>query len=545
MVSHNEVSAGLLALLLLAVAPFPLAAQPRTMGLMYYDSTQSYQGYTLFAPLNYNVVYLIDNEGRLVHSWDAPSKPGLSVYLLDDGNLLHSGRNINIRDWDNNELWSYNLHGDSFRRSHDLMMTPNGRILSVAWKTKSVAEALASGRDPAKLDSTGLESSCVYEVDTATNQIVWEWDAWDHLVQDFDSTKANYGVVRDHPELIDLNYGVGPNGDGNFIHFNAVDYNPDLDQIIVSPRLYSEAWVIDHSTTTEQAAGHTGGRYGRGGDLLYRWGNPETYRRGDSLRHRLYYQHSTNWVPDSLPGGGHMMAFSNGGNERPWSSVEEWIPPMDSLGFYHLSPDSTYGPVEPVWWFRDTTWFYSSHIGGSQRLPNGNTLICEGRWGTFFEVTPDSEVVWKYISPVDSLGPMTQGDSLRENQNSVFRCYRYGPGYAAFEGRNLTPGDPIELPGTVAVTQPRAAMIPTRPTLAASRVVRARAWLTLSLPASAEANLAIYDCRGARVAVLAQGRLATGEHRFVWDATAAAAGVYVCRMCSASGMVSVKLVKPD
>jgi len=514
------------------------------MGLMYYDSTRSYLGYTLFAPLNYNIVYLIDNQGRLVHSWNAQSKPGLSVYLLEDGSLLHSGRSLDVRDWDNNLLWSYNLRGDSFRQSHDIRMTPSGHVLGVVWKNKSVAEALASGRDPAKLDSSGLLSSCVYEVDTATSQIVWQWDAWDHLVQDFDSTKRNYGVVRDHPELIDLNYGVGPNGDpANSIHFNAVDYNPDLDQVIVSPRLYSEAWVIDHSTTTEQARGHSGGRYGRGGDLLYRWGNPETYRRGDPLRHRLYYQHSTNWVPDGLPGAGHMMAFSNGGNERPWSDVEEWIPPMDSLGFYSLSPDSTYGPVDPVWEFKDTTWFYSSHIGGSQRLPNGNTLICEGRYGTFFEVTPDSQLVWKYISPVDSLGPLHQGDPLHENQNSVFRCYRCGPDYPGFEGRSLVPGDPIEIYPTGAGEPGPAGAAGRIALTVVPSLVRFHAAAVLSLPAPAYVDLAVYDSRGARVAVLAQGRMSAGKHDFLWNAASCATGIYFCRVHTSDATLSAELLR--
>jgi hypothetical protein len=450
---------------------------------------------------------------------------------------------VNIRDWENNQLWSYNMHGDSWKRSHDLRHLPNGHVISVVWKTKSVAAALAAGRDPAKLDSTGLLSSCIYEVDTATNQVVWEWDAWDHLVQDFDSTKANYGVVRDHPELIDLNYGVGAERTpGNFIHFNAVDYNAELDQVIVSPRIYSEAWVIDHSTTTEQAAGHTGGRYGKGGDLLYRWGNPEAYRRANPAYHRLVFQHDASWIPDSLPGGGYMMAFSNGGPDRPWSEALEWTAPVDSPGFYRAEPDSTWGPQEPSWVYRDTVEFYSSHIGGSQRLPNGNTLICEGRWGTFLEVTPDSEVVWKYISPVDSNGPMTQGETLTEQRNNVFRCYRYGPEYPAFEGRNLTPGNPIELPPTGAA-DPGQMRTPARMTLGVSRWVRRSASVLLSLPAPAEVVLAVYDSRGALVTTLAKGRLPGGEHRFTWDAATAAAGVYICRLRSADAFAAVKMLK--
>jgi hypothetical protein len=530
-----------LAVLLLLVVFAPLAAQPRTMGLMYYDSTQSYRGYTLFAPLDYNVVYLIDNEGRLVHSWNAPSKPGLSVYLLADGSLLHSGRDVNIRDWDNNELWAYNMHGDSWKRSHDLRQLPNGHIMSVVWRTRSVAEALAAGRNPALLDSTGLLSSCVYEVDTATNQIVWEWDAWDHLIQDFDSTKANYGVIRDHPELIDLNYGIGAERTpGNFMHFNAVDYNPDLDQVVASARIYSEGWVIDHSTTTDEARGHSGGRYGRGGDLLYRWGNPEAYGHAGADYHRLMYQHDVSWIPDSLPGGGHMMAFSNGDATRPWSEVAEWSAPMESLGFYALGADSIYGPEEPAWTYRDTIEFYSSHIGGAQRLPNGNTLICEGRWGTLFEVTPDSQVVWKYISPVDSNGPMTQGEPLTEQRNNVFRCYRYGPEYSGFAGRSLVPGDPIELPGQVAVAEPAA--LP-RLAIDASHWVRNRATIVLSLAEPTDVELAVFDCRGAMATRLATGRLAAGEHRFTWNAAGAPAGVYICRLVACEVATGLKLLK--
>jgi hypothetical protein len=63
--------------------------------------------------------------------------------------------------------------------------------------------------------------------------------------------------------------------------------------------------------------------------------------------------------------------------------------------------------------------FFSPHISGAQRLDSGNTLICEGGWGRFFEVTPDGEIVWEYISPYEI--EYLSGDTL----NWVFRCYRY------------------------------------------------------------------------------------------------------------------------
>ena len=82
---------------------------------------------------------------------------------------------------------------------------------------------------------------------------------------------------------MDINYlGNQPTGVADWMHANAVDYNEDLDQIMISAREFNEVWIIDHSTSTAEAASHSGGMYGKGGDLLYRWGNPEAYGRGDS-----------------------------------------------------------------------------------------------------------------------------------------------------------------------------------------------------------------------------------------------------------------------
>ena len=65
--------------------------------------------------------------------------------------------------------------------------------------------------------------------------------------------------------------------------------------------------------------------------------------------------------------------------------------------------------------------FYSDRISNAQRLPNGNTLINEGMFGRFFEVTSAGEVVWEYVNPY--FGPASAAPALQSN--NVFRAYRY------------------------------------------------------------------------------------------------------------------------
>jgi Arylsulfotransferase (ASST) len=271
-----------------------------------------------------------------------------------------------------------------------------------------------------------------------SGEVVWEWHLCDHLVQDFDKTKANFGNVAEHPELVNINYGEDdlpsviaarkgkdqPKADGNpapassrpprinpdYTHFNGVAYNPDLDQIAVSVWSFSEFWIIDHGTTTAQAAAHTGGRRGRGGDLLYRWGNPRAYRAGTKADRKLFSQHNAHWIPRGLPGAGHLLLFNNG-PERPdgnYSSVDELVLPADPQGRYARQPGRPYGPDQPVWSYTapKKTDFYSSFISGAHRLSNGNTFICSGANGTIFEVTPDKAIVWKYVNPVKADTPI-------------------------------------------------------------------------------------------------------------------------------------------
>ena len=537
----------------------PVRAQERTMGLMLNDSA-AFVGYTLFAPLSYDVTYLINNEGLLVHSWESAFTPGNSAYLLENGNLLRTadvgnsrfraggtGGRVEEFDWDGNPVWEFDYSSAMFCQHHDIEQLLGGNILMVAWEYKSRPEAIAAGRDPARIREDALWPDHVIEVDPATDSIVWEWHLWDHLVQDFDPTKANYGVVADHPELVDINFITGnPGGNADWIHTNSVDYNEEFDQVILSTHELSEIWVIDHSTTTEEARGHTGGRYGKGGDLLYRWGNPQAYRRGTPADRQLFKQHDAQWIPDSLSGAGNILIFNNG-PDRPggnYTTIDEIVPPVDDSGRYTIGPDSTYGPEAPTWSYQapNPPDFYASHISGCQRMPNGNTLICDGPHGVFFEVAPDTEVVWRYINPVTDSGPMEQGESIPDGRNRVFRAYRYAPEYAGFAGRILTPGDPVErYPPAVAEAVVMPVAGPTS-LQAGPNPFGSATTISFRLSRETRVRLAVFDALGRRVELLVAGTLAAGDHQRQWQARNLAAGTYFCTLTRDAPTVTTRLL---
>jgi hypothetical protein len=410
-----------------------------------------FEGYTLFQPLRSRSVYLVDMDGALAHSWQTEYLPGQSVYMLENGHLLRAARPGSYRGpfkagggggvvqeiaWDGTVVWEFRFADKNRRAHHDIEPLPNGNVLIIAWELKTEEEAIAAGLDPQRLGDGSIWPDFVVEVQPVRPQggsVVWEWHAWDHLVQEHDSAVDNYGVVSEHPELIDINAvtahrqraheaqperiewlqalgyvdgsagGDLPSIEGDWLHTNAVDYSPELDQILLSVRHFNEIWVIDHSTTSEEAAGHAGGRSGKGGDLLYRWGNPEAHGGGTVMDQRLFAHHDARWIPRDYPGGGNILVFNNG-RGRPgknYSTVDEIVPPVDADGRYRLQQGRPAEPEGPHWSYStpDPADMYSSHVAGAQRLPNGNTLIAVGIGGRIFEVGAVDTVVWEYKNP--------------------------------------------------------------------------------------------------------------------------------------------------
>jgi len=371
------------------------------------------EGQILFAPYYSKTTYLIDRDGTVQHTWLSAFQPFTSAYWLGDGTIIRpitsgSGGVQKIL-WDGTLAWDYRYTESGGTCHHDIKYLPNGNVLMIVWTSKTRAEYIAAGHDPNNIPGNTWLADKVIEVKQTgptSGDIVWEWDVWDHLIQDFDPSKNNYGVVGDHPELIDINFGDRfENLD--WLHTNSLDYNATFDQVLIDVHNFDEVWVVDHSTTTQEAAGHTGGHYGHGGDLLYRWGNPQAYRRGSSSDKKLFYQHDATWIPSGYPGGGHILVFNNGLN-RPgslkYSTVDEFAPPINSTGWYHLEPGSAYGPENLTWQYtaNPPASFYSNVFSSATRLKNGNTLICSGIPGKFFEVTPDGTIVWQYTNPYPS-----------------------------------------------------------------------------------------------------------------------------------------------
>ncbi len=429
----------------------------QTVGVFALD-TAAFEGYTLFTTLRTDQVYLIDMYGRVCHSWYQENSAGTFQYLLDDGSILRNknpnaaGDSAGVQRiaWDGTLLWDYTYQSETYQYHHDIEPLANGNVLILAWEFISVDSAIALGRNPATLVDSMLWPEHVIEVKPTgptSGEIVWEWHVLDHIIQDYDSLKPNFGVVADHPELIDLNYAPIPINDWQ--HANSLAYNPELDQIVISCNFFNEIWVIDHSTTTEEAAGHTGGNINMGGDLIYRWGNPEAYDAGTEADRQLFGQHDAHWIAPGLRGEGRLMVFDNG-RSRPegvYSRIIEIETTVNAEGGYiQPLPGTPHGPAAPAWEYTTDPPedLYSNIISGAQRLPNGNTIICEGRPGHLFEVTEDSDIVWDYINPSMGDVVLDQGEAIVPSANMVFRTTRYRADHPGLLGRDLTPGTYLE-----------------------------------------------------------------------------------------------------
>ena len=472
-----------------------VSIQEQTVGL-FADSPTAQPGLTLFSTMFGYDTWLIDNQGRVVNSWTSDSVGAGPAYLLDNGDLIRSGiaylntYNLSLNapsggrieeyDWDGNLVWSYEHIGDDYSQHHDFCVMPNGNVLLIVWEYISPAEAYLAGRDPSLISPKGLVADSVVEVaktGATSGQVVWEWHVWDHLAQDENPALANYGQVSSYPERIDVNYAGAPiygtgGADPDWTHVNGIDYNAETDQIILSVHTLGEVWIIDHSTTTAEAAGSTGGKSGQGGDLLYRFGNPQAYEAGDVSDQTLFGQHDAQWIAEDLPGAGNVLVFDNGWQspQGEYSHVLELALPVNEDGSYRRDFDGSFAEPEVVWRYPDgnDATFYSAYVSGAERLANGDTLVTLGGSGTMTEVDAAGNVVWRYVNPDTDAGLLVQGEVVPAvglgYVNNVFKAVRYSYDFSGFLGKDVTGGELLAadavagMPG-VAATYPVGATL--------------------------------------------------------------------------------------
>ena len=379
-------------------------------GISYYDSTKVSSGLILINDAADNSVYLMNKNGQTVYEWPLhDERLGNDAFLLPSGKILAMletpnpdigfggvGGKVSILDKEGNAEWSFTYATENHILHHDAVMLPNGNILTMIWERKTSLESKDAGYE---LEVDTFPDGLI-EIDPTTDTIVWEWYVWDHIIQDYDETKSNYGIVSENPHKIDVNYVVDQSGD--ITHGNGISYDTAKDVIYFSANFYSEIWVIDHSTTSEEAKSSTGGNFSKGGDLLYRFGNPSAYK--SEFGKRLF---NNNHFPNLLQSQNRMMVFSNGAELERSTVYEIQLPEEFALT---IGEDNE---PEVVWTFTNAKLF-APKVSGAVKLPNGNVLITEGDFG-FWEVTQEKEIVWQY----ERNGFYWRGYSFDENDEAI------------------------------------------------------------------------------------------------------------------------------
>jgi hypothetical protein len=453
--------------------------------------------------------YLIDMKGNLINSWDFPTGPGLYAYFTMDGTMLRGAQlpeanaadtygvlsgprvgGLQEWDWDGTLLFDYAHYSEDSISHHDFRKIWNNALqeytyIHLSFERMTPEETVDLGADPVyepryTNNGNGWSLDGVWEVDSNGNTL-WMWSFKDHLCQNYDPTKLNYvDDISAHPGKLDLNYMTPVGGIGiDWTHCNSLDYNQGLDQIVVNAKRMSEFYVIDHGGTfvADDPAQSIANAAGPGGDFLYRFGNPAAYGQGAPAgfntegNQQMYGSHDIQWIggansafdASELPGAGNFLIYDNG----CWCTKGYHSESIEINGFLDADGTNTGNYVNPpdagyvsgtdslsnqvAWNFRSVmeNSFYSSYISGCQRLPNGNTLICSGATGHFFEVTADKEVVWEYINPMKGGGfggpggaptaMKIQTDADAGFTFSVFRALRYAPDHPALAGKDLTP----------------------------------------------------------------------------------------------------------
>lgn len=371
---------------------------------------------TLIAPQNSTTVTLLDTNSNVIKTWTGlTGQTGYSNYLMPGGILWRSVKTTNNSfsggglhgriqkvDWNGTILFDYTISDANQIAHHDFCPMPNGDVLVIVYDKKTGTQMQAAGAT--STSARQLEKIVqLHPTGTTTATIAWQWNLYDHLCQNSNSGGANYvSSIQNNPQLMNVNYQVN----NDWWHMNGIDYNAALDQIAISSHNMNEHYIIDHSTTTAEAATHTGGTHNKGGDFLYRWGNPKAYGFTTATTN-FNVTHDAHWIPADCPKAGWLVGMNNKGVSNSQSSIDMWQSTWNG-STYTLTVGQQYLPA--TYGYRHACQNqggagagYTSNMGNSQQLPNGNMLVCLATAGDVYEIDSNGNQLWFYSLASGSL----------------------------------------------------------------------------------------------------------------------------------------------
>ncbi len=355
------------------------------VGLIHNDTHRSFRGYTLFCNNRAAVdARLIDMEGRICHRWHWAGGIGYA-YLLPSGNLLLRTRpdqgpegGIGGSSGAIVELdWDSRVVWE-YRNPmihHDFQRLDNGNTLVLLWE-RIPAELTSQIKGGYRADDDPEQMlGDVVEEIAPDGSTVHRWESWHHLSVEEDVICPLEGRKE-------------------WTHGNAVSLTP-RGELLVSYRQTSTIGLVDRDS----------------GDFRWKWGPGQ-----------VSHQHHPTFLDNSR-----VLLFDNGCHRRG----------VDFSRLVEVDPET--GKIEWEYAANPAISFYSYNISSAQRLPNGNTLACEGAAGRIFEVTSAKELVWEYINPVFLGGQNPNASNPSSIGNSVFRAHRYGPDHPGLQNKDLDP----------------------------------------------------------------------------------------------------------
>ena len=434
----NRMLTGCLGLAFLAASALPALAYEAFQGPLglLQKGQGTYEGYTLLAPQDSTMTYLLDMDGRVVNEWKS-EYPCFYAELLPNGGMLRHSRIPDAApnfggaaglleefDWSGKKIWEYKCYTPGKEVSHHTFeVMPNGNILLPVWQYHSYDEAIAKGLDPDKLGRAmlpdgvkvgkgmvrGIWPDVIREVERGTGKTVWEWKVWDHIGTTPDKFDINAFCDLGNIML----WLAGP----DWIHLNGVAYNPETNEIAFTSRNLGEVFIID---------------YKKNGGIKYRWGNPGNYGQGrlpwgygKDGSQKLWGPHAPDWTPEGT------LTIMDNGCYRPSGNYTRAVEldPKKNAVVWEWKPENVKA---------EDSNFYSAFQNGAQKLPNGNWLITTSSPGHIIEVTGDKSVVWEYVNPVREDKVYALSNSHGGNGDPVHKALRYGRDWPGFKGRDMS-----------------------------------------------------------------------------------------------------------